>query len=430
MSLPSDSRLPGRVIYVSPAGLSGNSGTAGNPLSLESGLRLLEPGSTLVFLPGEYPVREPLRIPTGEAERPVILRAEVPGSVWLEGGGREHPGIGATKAGIISIKDVSHVTVEGIGVRDSAWAGFSVRNARSIVLENCLSDGTYSCGIAVWHSHDVKVLGCEVTHANEIWRGLNPALYGEAPHEAISMASTADFLVEGCHIHDCDKEGIDVKETSRRGRVRRNWIHDISRQGIYVDAWFGLLEEIEVCENRVHDCQYGLVVSSEGEGEGIKVRTIHFHDNVVFRVSGSGFYFGTWGTNGRRENILLERNTFWRCGAPGHFAGPGGSIDLRSANFQDVVIRRNLCLEGRGFEIASPFGEDDQSIWTEKGLVIEENFLSPAKVIPWGKQLYGEVYSVEGKDCVRGTVELRDPWKGDLRPRGEFSYGARVGGDL
>ena len=38
---------------------------------------------------------------------------------------------------------------------------------------------------------------------------------------------------------DSDKEGIDVKETSARGRVHHNLVHHLRRQGIYVDAWFG-----------------------------------------------------------------------------------------------------------------------------------------------------------------------------------------------
>src|SRR5688572_28888713 len=108
----------------------------------------------------------------------------------------------------------------------------------------------------------------------------------EHPHEAISVMGADHFEVAWNHVHHCGKEGIDVKEVARRGVVHHNWVHDVPRQALYCDAWFGLLEDVEWFSNVAHDAMWGLTFSVEGQGS--EMRNVRAHHNVLYRTQGSG----------------------------------------------------------------------------------------------------------------------------------------------
>jgi hypothetical protein len=98
-----------------------------------------------------------------------------------------------------------------------------------------------------------------------------------------------DFEVVHNLVSDSDKEGIDIKETSAHGRVHPNLVHHLRRQGIYVDAWFGQIDDIEIVDNVVHDCHgSGIALSVEN---GTLVDGITIRRNLVFGNDGSGLYF-------------------------------------------------------------------------------------------------------------------------------------------
>jgi hypothetical protein len=114
-----------------------------------------------------------------------------------------------------------------------------------IHLINCKTDRSYNSGIGIWYADHVKVLHCEVVRANEpAIRVPEQPMGREAPHEAISICGAKHFEVAYNHIHHGFKEGIDVKEVSAHGVVHHNYVHDMLRQGLYVDAWFGLLHDV------------------------------------------------------------------------------------------------------------------------------------------------------------------------------------------
>ncbi|OQY48533.1 MAG: hypothetical protein B6240_04600 [Desulfobacteraceae bacterium 4572_87] len=130
----------------------------------------------------------------------------------------------------------------------------------------------------------------------------------ETPHEAISIAGAHQFEVAYNHIHDCSKEGIDIKETSSNGIVHHNHIHHVKRQGLYVDAWFGTVEQIEIYGNRIHHCgDAGIVISVEN---GTQVRNVNIHDNIIHHNSGSGLFFSRWGDGPtlQEKDIVIADN--------------------------------------------------------------------------------------------------------------------------
>ena len=96
---------------------------------------------------------------------------------------------------------------------------------------------------------------------------------------AISVAGSHHFEVAWNHVYNGQKEGIDVKETAAFGTVHHNYVHDCKRQGLYIDGWFGKLEQLEMNENVVHNCEAGIALSSE---DGPNTKNLRIHHNLVY----------------------------------------------------------------------------------------------------------------------------------------------------
>src|SRR5262249_19787428 len=147
-------------------------------------------------------------------------------------------------------------------VINSHDAGFTIRDSSNIDLINNSTKGTFSSGIAVWNTvHDdkrtqyIRIIGNTISRATT-WDLAPEAMSrrGEPPHEALSIGGAVDFEVAYNLIYESLK-GIDIKETTKRGRVHHNLVHDVVSPGIYVDAWFGDLRTIEIFSNIVRNCQ-------------------------------------------------------------------------------------------------------------------------------------------------------------------------------
>jgi len=239
----------------------------------------------------------------------------------------------------------------------------------------------------------------------------------EAPHEAISIAGVKGFEVAYCHVHHCEKEGIDVKEVSAHGKVHHNVVHDVQRQGLYADAWFGLLEDVEFYNNTVFNCEWGAVICVEGKGSELK--NVSMHHNVIYNNSGSGIYFGKWGIDGPRSNIKIYNNTLVNNGNPRHWSGVTGNIDIRSSNVKNVEVFGNICVDGRrtAYQIATFNNlEKNKNLFEELQINIHDNFVNT-----WldrsseGHEGYAWAYPFKGKNLIVGNPEFINPEIGDYR---------------
>ena len=105
-------------------------------------------------------------------------------------------------------------------------------------------------------------------------------------------------------------EGLDVK-SSKHMRVYGNVIHDLTKVGLYIDAYDGLNYDIEVFNNKVYNCACGIVISSE---ERNAVEKISVYNNIVFDCVSHGISVVNWPThpNGTLypiNNICIDNNT-------------------------------------------------------------------------------------------------------------------------
>lgn len=423
------SPLP-HVYWVSRHGDDANPGTRERPwATLQHAAEVLGPGDRVEIRRGTYRIDTPIvprRSGTADAwieyvaherERVVIDASDVP----VPPPTGEPPY--AHDQGAFLLQGVAYVRVQGLTVRDSPMAGFTVRDSHHVALVGNSTRDTFASGIAVWDTQhdgmgteDVEIRENTVTRANVRKQGPDwvPDDLPEAPHEAISIGGAVRFSVVDNHVHHTDKEGIDVKETSRHGVVTGNHVHHVERQGIYVDGWFGPLSDVEIASNHVHDCGgAGVVVSVEG---GPGVEDVRILDNRIEDNDGTGILFGRWGEDGPRRSIAIERNLVIHNGhgraKPGEqFYWLTGGIFLYSTALTDVRIVGNVVERNAAFQLAAsqrwldggPNGGTGSlaAALERAGVVVQDNEVRPGGSIDpvhvgWPPDDYTWAHSIPG----------------------------------
>jgi hypothetical protein len=148
-------------------------------------------------------------------------------------------------------------------------------------------------------------------------------------------------------------EGIDAKEHSQHGKVHHNYVYNLSRLGLYVDAWNSHdLEDIEVYQNVVHECLNGMAVGAE---DGGTVAGINIHDNLFFDNGGAGVVLFSWGRNGVKKDVRICNNTIVN--------NRGTGIALGSETSEDIEVCNNIVFRNR----QKAYDAGSASNITEKG---------------------------------------------------------------
>ena len=429
--------------YVATDGNDAGPGTADSPwATINHAADEAKAGDTVIVRGGNYVLPSQVRPRNsgrsdawitfiGSAGEKAIFDArEIPRSSLVKRG---------LENGAFQIENDLFVRVINLTIINSHDAGFTVRDSSNIELINDATIGSFSSGIAVWDTdhHDtrtqhIRIIGNSITKATT-W-DLAPRdmpRRGEPPHEALSVGGAMDFEVAYNHIHDSDKEGIDIKETSKQGRVHHNLIDHLDRQGIYVDAWFGQVRDIEISSNIIHDCgMAGIVLSVEN---GQSVESVDIHNNLVFNNDGSGLYFSRWGVNNPRRNIRIHNNIFYHngYGAPKGdqtYYWMTGGLYLYSTNLRDIAIKNNIFSDNRGFQIGySELYLDEFGSWQaavrEKGLRISDNMIDGSNTVGSPIESGGDpadrvrIYAVNGERANLGKPLFKDPSDQDFTLR-------------
>lgn len=432
------------VFYVSPSGDDANPGTQDAPWrTVNHAARTLTAGQTVYIKGGTYNLTEAIQVAHSGREDAWITFAIYPGypgeQVVLDASNVRLPPAGnqppyPTDLGAFLIRDVSYIRVHGIRVRRSYNAGFNIRDSHHVEITNCATDTTFGPGISVWDTdadglstHHILIANNRVTHANT-WDMLPPGMsrQGEPPHEAISIAGATHFEVAYNLIHDTDKEGIDIKEVSKHGTVHHNVVRNADRQGIYVDAWFGAIEDIEIYENvMVGNRGAGFIISVEN---GESVSDVRFHHNLIYNNLGSGIFFSRWG-DGPRSNIQIYNNTIYHNGWGTPDSGKDyfwltGGLYLFSNNLSDIDIRNNIFADNRGFEIGVSdhwlaYADDIATALEMRNIQISYNLFHDTNAVTYPIRVgwegnYADVFSYRGKYAIEGDPLFINPATGDF----------------
>lgn len=412
-------------IFVSVSGSDSNPGTQNKPLrSIQKAINMVEPGVTVTLLDGRYDLAAPITITTkGRPERWVTIRGATRNKVILDGLKINIPdgGIYPHNNGLVQIENAAYIRLVNIHVRNSHRSGINIQESRYIDVINCTSENSLSPGISSWQRCEyIRILGNTVINANNMKMSWTPYKGHEAPHEAISIAGSHHFEVAWNHVYDCVKEGIDVKETAAYGTVHHNYVHDLKRQGLYIDAWFGQLEHIEMYRNVVHNCEAGIAISSE---DGPNTKNLNIHHNLIYNNRATGIFFSKWGADNLREEIDVSNNTFYRNGWGKNFSGDpqywlSGGCYLYSTKLKDLRIQNNIFAHNFPFEIGHTSKMVDrwaslQHIDISRNLIQDINKTDfPIYLHTW---LRDSVYSTTGTHAIKADPLFENPEEGDFR---------------
>jgi hypothetical protein len=429
--------------FVAAGGSDDGPGTAERPwATINHAAEEAKAGDTIVVHGGQYVLPSQVRPRNsgresawityiGAADEKVVLDAHLLSRRSMVRDGLDN--------GVFQIERIAYVRVANLTIINARGAGFTIRDSSHVDLLNNSTEGTFSSGIAVWDTlHDghatrhIRILGNTVKRATS-WDSAFTDLprNGEPPHEAISLGGAVEFEVAYNHVYDSNKEGIDIKETSKRGRVHHNLVQGVLRQGIYIDAWFGTISDIEVYDNVIHDCGgAGIALSVEN---GVSIDGVRIQGNLIFNNAGSGLFFSRWGVDGSRRNVTVLKNIFYHNGygeaAPGQeYYWLTGGLYLYSTAIYDLAITNNIFSDNRGFQIgfSELFLEGGKS-WSaarrEKGLRIAGNLVNGRNTIGSPVESGGnpadrlKIYATSGQRAIFADPMFKDPASGDFTAR-------------
>jgi hypothetical protein len=194
-------------------------------------------------------------------------------------------------------------TANGFGIGQK-WASTPI-GSKHILVKDCTTLNTSNSGIMFVDSEDISIINCIVDNA---CRGV--AL---GSLECISLDNVNGFVIDNCTVRNCINdvvgqggEGIDVKTGARYGIIRNCHVYNIAKVGIYVDGYDSTTStDIEICNNRVEQCGYGINIVSEKVG-GL-LQNINVHNNNINSLVNAGMVLG-WPDLGTINNITIDSN--------------------------------------------------------------------------------------------------------------------------
>ena len=434
---------PKKTFYVAVNGKDSNPGTLDKPwATINHAAEVLKAGQTLYIRSGTYRITEQIKTKNSGNENNWIVYASYPGEqATIDANNvKVDPPVGNPPyphdQGAFQIEKVSYIRIKQLTLTNAHQAGFTVRDSHHIELYNNTTNTTFSSGIAIWDTNrdgrgcdHNKVIGNTIINANT-YEMIIPGFskQDETPHEALSVGGAYYFEIAYNHVYDSDKEGIDVKETSRHGTVHHNYVHNVDRQGLYVDNWGDVLEDIEVYENVVHDCKgAGLVISVEN---GKFAQNIKIHHNLIYDNLGTGIFFSRWGGDGHRKNIKVYNNTVHHNGYgkpdPGNaYYWITGGLYLFSSNLQDIDIRNNIFSDNQAFQVGYSDKyltktKDINQVFREKNiniqhnLVFDKNQVKYPLYVGWPPDNFADVYATKGSNFVEKAPLFVEPKSGNF----------------
>lgn len=354
--------------FVSVNGNDNNSGSKQSPFrTIQKSASVVEPGDTVFVMGGIY--NETVRfLKSGTETKPIVFIGEKNKTII------DANNINEKYSGIFQIEGLNWIEIHNFFLKNSSDQGFYVDNSSNITLKKNKTLNTYSSGIGFWVCKSILI------DSNEVESACNGG-----PQECISIANCENFLVRYNKVHNgingtSGGEGIDVKDGSQNGIIHNNTIYNLSRLGIYIDAWDKYTGNIQVYNNIIYNCPEGIVLASEMGGI---LENIWIFNNLTFKNKYIGINISSNGDdpNVRTKtikNIYVINNTSCYNGEIW-----GGGIAIGNPDADNIIIRNNLCSFNHSFQISYE-GRNSE------GLIFENNLIFPFMNYP--EETRGEQY--------------------------------------
>lgn len=343
-----------KYLYVATTGDDSNSGAIDKPfLTINKAAQVAIAGDVVVIKSGTYKPTSSIQVAnSGTATNPITFYAEEKDAVIIDGSSSTTPNA-ADRLGLFIIQGTTGttknwVTVDGLRVINSNWAGIFTRYSDNIIVKNCSTNNTGASGIIAANSSNIKVLNNKVQQAcmyNDKAQGTN---------ECITMASVNTFEVAYNTVSDRmtdpsnGGEGIDAKNACVNGKIHHNTLYNLVRLGIYIDAYLGNLNNVEVYNNKIYSSISGITVASE---EGGVVDGVKIHDNLIYDIDRTGIRIAGYLKDGPLRNLDIYQNTLVNCGFnAGTWENVGLLIEAKNGTNSGWNIRNNI-ISGCPFQI-------------------------------------------------------------------------------
>lgn len=381
---------PPRSWFIAPNGSDANPGTAALPfLTIQKGVNSAGSSDTVVVNAGTYSITSGVMISNkkGTLAAPFVLRGV--GTPIL----RDPTGLSLYWKGLVNVSSSSHVRISGLSLRNSGFFGVMIDRSSRVLVQQVSTVTSAASALYAANSYAVTVGSNDFADFCKLGQNAR----GIPCQEGVSIVSVDTFDVTGNSVHDARQngslvqpgggEGIDIKEASKRGKVRFNKVWNLVQLGIYIDAWDKTLEDVEVYGNKVWAVTTGIVVASEMGGI---VRNVRVHDNLIYRNGDDGISVSNYGRNGLRENIAIYNNTLayngysaakppycylWGCG------DWGTGVRVQTTNIKSSRVHDNI-----SYNNATTVMESSASA---TAAVIDNNILFPVGKNPWAAEKVG-----------------------------------------
>jgi parallel beta-helix repeat protein len=331
----------GRDYYVATNGNDNNGGTIDLPfLTINKAASVAQAGDVVIIKSGTYIQSSSIKpVNSGTSESPITYRAEVAGQTIIDG--QSTVPIIASREGLFHVIGKSWLIIDGLRLINSGFFGFAFRDqATNILIKNCSTFNTGASGIVAANTSNITVLNNTVQKACQaLGSGINTS-------ECITMASVEKFEVAYNTVFDRlvdvnnGGEGIDAKNSCKDGSIHHNTLYDLVRHAIYIDAFLGEMNNIDVYANKVYNCpKSAIVIVSE---EGGTVTGVKVHDNVVYNCGNIGIWVAGYLRNGPLKNVEIYQNTIFNCGGKGNYLNSGILIEASNPQCSGFVFRNNI----------------------------------------------------------------------------------------
>jgi len=366
--------------YVSPEGNDHAGGTAAHPwATLQHAVDAVPGGAVILLDAGVYHQAVTIERNGFAHGRPLVIEPTFGQRATLDGSGA-----GAQNEGLINIDDSAGIVIRGLSIRDNSTAspndtpmGIEVSgyDHAIMIVGNHISDIDTTVSTSDGNAQGIGVYGTATQPITDITIADNRLDHMRlGASETIAINGNVDgFQVTGNLVYDSDNIGIDAigfegtaptpaLDRARSGIIAHNTVYGISSwgnpaygdqyaaDGIYVDGG----TQIQVLDNRVYDCDYGVEFASEHhDGNTSHITMV---GNLVYDNRAAGLSVGGYDDKrGFTADCLISHNTFY------HNDSLQGSGQIAFAyEVYHLTITRNIIDGLAGDElIGNPFTQNE-----------------------------------------------------------------------
>lgn len=336
----------GKTYYVASNGNNSNPGTISKPWkTIQKAANVATAGDTVYVRGGTYKEKVIVKnsgksgtyitFSSYPGERAIINAQGIRFDTYHEGG------FTISNRKYIQVIGFTIRNVGGTEVNGNVNGGFGVVCYQSeyCVVKNNRTYNTYRSGIVSRSSNHVTIQKNNIELANN-----------DGDREMISVSGGSFIKVINNTVHNGGSginggEGININNGAHDVLVQGNHVYNVSRAGIYVDAYENYTYNITIDGNIVrHNRRSG--ISIEAEKNGGRLYNVFVTNNLVYHNARTGIILGDWG-EGQLENIYFINNTVVMNGTD----VSGGGIALWNNRVENVFVINNILSQNKSFTI-------------------------------------------------------------------------------